>query len=154
MGENKKKPSPPGGGCHKTKWNSSKKKQHGAKPTARPEKFLAGGKDEPDGNCCFDCTGYEQSDRFVKTVQKIADHIGQEHKCGGVSQTEVMTQGVVIIRMPTRPVGTTTTADDNTVTVAPPDALDISDHQSAKKTVDCQILHQLENRQKSLSLVW
>jgi hypothetical protein len=36
-----------------------------------------GGKEELDGNH-FDCTGYGQSDRFMKTVQKIADYIGQK----------------------------------------------------------------------------
>ena len=34
MGENEKKPSPPGGGYYKKKWNGHKKKQHGpSKPT-------------------------------------------------------------------------------------------------------------------------
>ncbi len=42
----------------------------------------------------FDCAGYGQSDRFVKTAQKIDDYIAQEHKCGGVSRADVMTQGV------------------------------------------------------------
>jgi hypothetical protein len=77
MGENEKKAShPPGGGHHKKRWSNHKKKQFWTKPTVRPTKFL-GGKDELDGNH-FDCTGYGQSDRFVKTVQKIADYIGQE----------------------------------------------------------------------------
>jgi hypothetical protein len=153
MGENDKKPSPSGGGYYRGKkpWNNSKKKQLGTKPATRPEKFQ-GGKEELDGNH-FDCTGYGQSDRFVKTVQKIADYIGQEYKCGGVSRTEVMTQGVVTIPLPTRPVGTRTT-EDGVVTITPPDTLDISDYQSAKKTVDYQILHQQENRQKLFSLVW
>jgi hypothetical protein len=31
--------------------------------------------------------GTVQSDRFVKTVQKIADYIGQEYKVGGVTRT-------------------------------------------------------------------
>ncbi len=150
MGEDDKKPSPSGGGYYKKKkWN--KKKSTGAKPVARPEKFQ-GGKEELDGNH-FDCTGYGQSDRFVKTVQKIADYIGQEYKCGGVSRAEVMTQKLVIIPTPTRPVGTRTTSD-GVVTITPPDVLDISDYQSAKKTVDYQILHQNENRQKIFSLVW
>jgi hypothetical protein len=152
MGENDKKPSSSGGGHYKKKWNTNKKKQFPSKPAIRPEKFI-GGKEELDGNY-FDCTGYGQSDRFVKSVQKIADYIGQEYKCGGVSRTEVMTQEMVIIPMPTRPVGTRTTADNNTVTITPPDALDISDYQSAKKVADYQILNQLENRQKIFSLVW
>ena len=79
MGENEKKPSPPGGGYYKKKWNGHKKKQHGtSKPAVRVEKFV-GGKEELDGNH-FDCTGYGRSDRFVKTVQKIANYIGQEYK--------------------------------------------------------------------------
>ncbi|WP_288992070.1 hypothetical protein [uncultured Marinobacter sp.] len=152
MGESDKKPSPPGGGYYKKKWNNNKKKPLGAKPAVRPDKFQ-GGKEELDGNH-FDCTGYGQSDRFVKTVQKIADYIGQEYKCGGTSRTEVMTQGEVIIPLPTRPVGTRTTSTDGVVITTPPDALDISDYQSAKKTVDYQILNQKENRQKLFSLVW
>ena len=152
MGENEKKPTHPGGGYYKKKRNhhNNKKKHPVDKPVA--SKFL-GGKDELDGNH-FDCTGYGQSDRFVKTIQKIADYIGQEYKCGGISRTEVMTQRVVVIPLPTRPTGTTVTGAGNVVTVTPPDVLDISDYQSAKKTVDYQILHQLENRQKLFSLVW
>jgi hypothetical protein len=151
MGEDDKKPSPPGGGYYKKKWN--KKKPTGAKPAVvRPEKFQ-GGKEELDGNH-FDCTGYGQSDRFVKTVQKIADYIAQEYKCGGISRTEVMTQGVVIIPTPTRPVGTRTTSTEGVITTTPPDVMDISDYQSEKKTADYQILHQNENRQKIYSLVW
>ncbi len=40
------------------------------------------------------------------------------------------------------------------VTTTPPDTLDISDYQSAKKTVDYQIQNQQENRQKLFSLIW
>jgi hypothetical protein len=152
MGENEKKPSQPSGGQHKKKWSHNKKKQYRPESVARPDKFL-GGKEELDGNH-FDCTGYGQSDRFVKTVQKIADYIGQEYKCGGISRTEVMTQKATVIPMPARPRGTTLTDVNNVVTTIPPDVLDISDYQSAKKTVDYQILHQLENRQKLFSLVW
>ena len=103
MGENEKKPS--NGGYYKKKWNNNKKKQHGAKTAtpARSDKFL-GGKEELGGNY-FDCTGYGQSDRFVKTVQKIADYVGQEYKCGGISRTEVMNQMKVTVPMPTRPTG-------------------------------------------------
>jgi hypothetical protein len=122
----------------KKKWRGNRKKRHDSKPTLRPEKFR-GGKEELDGNH-FDCTRYGQSDRSMKTVEKIADHIGQEYKCGGVTRTEVMTQAAVIIPMPARPKGT--------------DVLDISDYQSAKKIVDYQIQHQTENRQKVFSLVW
>jgi hypothetical protein len=152
MGEDEKKPSSSGNGYYKkNKWNNNKKKQHVSNPTVRVEKFK-GGKEELDGNH-FDCTGYGQSDRFVKTVQKIADYVGQEYKCGGISRTEVVTQGVYLIPMPPRPVGTTVTVD-GVITTTPPDALDISDYQSAKKTVDYQIQNQLENRQKLFSLVW
>ena len=38
--------------------------------------------------------------------------------------------------------------------INPPDALDISDYQSDKKTADYKTLHQHENRQKLFSLVW
>jgi hypothetical protein len=72
MVETDKKPSATDGHSKK-RWHHHKRKpQHAAKTsTPRPEKFQ-GGKDELDGNY-FDCAGYGQSDRFVKTVQKIAD---------------------------------------------------------------------------------
>jgi hypothetical protein len=110
------------------------KKRHGNKPTVPTVKFK-GGKEELDGHY-FDCTGYGQSDRFMKTVQKMADYIGQEYKGGGITRTEVMTQAAVNIPAPTRPVGTFLTATDGTITVTPPDVLGISNYQSAKKIVD------------------
>ena len=67
-------------GSFKKKWGY-KKKRHGNKSTIPSVKFQ-GGKEELNGNY-FNCTGYKQSDRFVKTVQKIADYIGQEYKNGG-----------------------------------------------------------------------
>ncbi len=154
MGEaDKKQPvsSSATGAPSKKRWKNRKKGQ-GQRPPAKPEKFQ-GGKDELDNNH-FDCTGYGQSDRFVKTIQKIADYIGQEYKAGGVTRTEVMTQTAVTILAPTRPVSTSTTAADGTVTVTPPDVLDISDYQSAKKILDYKVQQQTENRQKIFSLVW
>ena len=151
MGETDKKPSTSDGGSYKKKWN--KKKRYGSKsPPVRHEKFT-GGKDELDGNH-FDCTGYRQSDRFMKTVQKMADYIGHEYKGGGVTRTEVISQKVVTIPLPTRPIGGSVTAGDGTITITPPDALDISDYQSQKKIVDYQIQNQTENRQKVFSLAW
>jgi hypothetical protein len=90
----------------------------------------------------------------VKTVQKIADHIGQEYKVGGITRTEVMTQASVVIPLPTRPVTTSMTGADGTVVVTPPDILDISDYQSEKKIADYQTQNQTENWQKIFSLVW
>jgi hypothetical protein len=151
MGETDKKPVD-GGSCKK-KWHGHKKKRCPSEPTTiRPEKF-EGGKEELAGNY-FDCTGYGQSDRFLKTVEKIADFVGQEYKIGGVTRTEVITQQAVVIPMPSRPVATSTTAADGTVTTSPPDALDISDCQSKKKIADYQIQNQIENRQKISSLAW
>jgi hypothetical protein len=148
MGEDKKPPAPDGG-SNRRRWN--KKKRHANKPPyTRPEKF-EGGKEETDGHCC-DCTGYGQSDRFVKTTQKIADCIGQEHKVGGVTRAEAITQTKRTI--PGRPIGRCAAATDGTRTVPPIDAIDISNDQSEKKTADCQIQHQAENRQKVFSLVW
>jgi hypothetical protein len=80
-----KKPAPAsatGESSSKAKWGS-RRKRHGNRTAAQPAKFT-GGKDELDGSH-FDCTGYGQSARFVKTVQKIADHIGQEYKDGGIT---------------------------------------------------------------------
>ncbi len=138
MSESDKKPSA-NEGSSKRRWNNSNKKKRytaGAitKSASRQEKFT-GGKDELEGNY-FDCTGYGQSDRFVKTVQKIADYIGQEYKVGGITRTEVMTQTAVVIPAPTRPTSTSVTAADGTITTRVPDALDISDYQSEKKTTD------------------
>jgi hypothetical protein len=113
MGETDKKPAD--GGSYKKKWHGHKKKRYPSKPTTiRPEKF-EGGKEELAGNY-FDCTGYGQSDRFLKTVEKIADYVGQEYKIGGVTRTEVITQQAVVIPVPSRPVATSTTAADGTVT--------------------------------------
>jgi hypothetical protein len=153
MGNQDKKPSgssSTGDGPSKKKWN--RKKRYGNK-TATPAVKFQGGKDELDGNY-FDCTGYGQSDRFVKMVQKIADYVGQEYKSGGITHTEVVTQEAVTIPNPTRPVCTTITSSDGTDTVTPPDALDISDYQGEKKFIDYQVQHQTENRQKIFSLVW
>jgi hypothetical protein len=61
---------------------------------------------------------------------------------------------MTLIPRPRRPTGTSVTDEIDITTTTPPDALDISDYQSAKKTVDYQILHQNENRQKLFSLVW
>jgi hypothetical protein len=91
----------------------------------------------------------------MKTIQKTADHIGQEYKGGGMTRTEVMTQATVIIQAPIRPLGVAVTSDSGlTTSVLLPDALDISDYQSAKKIMDYQIQNQLDNRQKVFSLVW
>jgi hypothetical protein len=154
MGDPKKQAAAtPTGAPTKKKWEKSKKRNghHPNKPQVQPEKFR-GGKDELDGNY-FDCSGYGQSNRFMKTVQKIADHIGQEYKSGGITRTEVMAQEHVAIQLPTRPAATIVTTGTTTTTV-PPDVMDISDYQSEKKIVDYKIQSQLENRQKIFSLVW
>jgi hypothetical protein len=65
----------------------------------------------------FDCTDrHGQSDRFMKTVRKIADHIGQEYKGGGITRTEVMTQTGVIIQEPTTSIGVSVTLDNGLTT--------------------------------------
>jgi hypothetical protein len=132
----------------KKRWGNQRKR-NGNKTTVQTVKFQ-GGKDEFDGNY-FDCTGYGQSDRFMKTAQKIADYIGQEYRGGGVTRTEVMTQTPVNIPIPTRPVSTSTTATDGTVTITPLDVLDIRDYQSARKIVDDKVQHQTENQRSSHS---
>ena len=149
MGEDKKAPVADGGSNRK-RWK--KKRYTNKSPTTRPDKFV-GGKEEIDGHY-YDCTGYGQSDRFVKTTQKIADYIGQEYTIGGVTRTEVITQTKTIIPLPLRPTGVVTIATDGTRTVSPIDAIDVSDYQSEKKKADYRIQHQAENRQKVFSLVW
>jgi hypothetical protein len=90
MGEQEKKPSTMASdGSSKKKWGN-RQKRHGNKHNAPPAVKFRGGKEELDGNY-FDCTGYGQSDRFMKTVQKIANHVGQEYNGGGVTRTKVMT---------------------------------------------------------------
>ena len=153
MGDPEKKPTAPSNtneSSSKNRWRN-RKRRHGQKSTVQPEKFQ-GGKDELEGNH-FDCTGYGQSDRYMKTVQKIADYVGQEYKGGGVTQTEVMTQTPIVIPAPTRPVSTSITATDGTITTTPPDVLDISDYQSAKKILDYKVQNQTDNCQKVFSLV-
>ena len=82
------KPPVTSGGISKKKW-IRKNKHHWYKPaTVQPTKFQ-GGKDELDGNY-FNCTGYRQSDGFLKTMARIADLVGQDYKSGGNTQTEVM----------------------------------------------------------------
>jgi hypothetical protein len=150
MTETEKKASSPAEGSTRKRWEGGRRKKkqgQSNRPPVQSEKF-SGGKDELDGNY-FDCTGYGQSNRFMKTVQKIADHIGQEYKGGGVTRTEVMTQTKVTIQPPARPTATTVGT-----TVTPPDAMDVSDYQSAKKILDYQVQNQSENRQKIFSLVW
>jgi hypothetical protein len=123
MGEPDKKPET-SSGSSKKKWGNWRNKRQVNKTTAPTAKFQ-GGKEELDGNH-FDCTGYGQSDRFVRTVQKIADYIGQEYKGGGVTRSEVIN-----IPLPMRPVSITPIVD-GTVTRTPPDVLDISDYQSKR----------------------
>ena len=147
------KPTDQPGGWHKKKRGGRKKRHENRPTTTPPPAKFQGGKDVLDGNY-FDCTGYGQSDRFVKTVQKIADYVGQEYKNGGVTRTEVMTQTAVTIPLPARPTTTRTTNEDGDVTTHTPDVLDISDYQNAKKIADFKIQNQLENRQKVFSLVW
>jgi hypothetical protein len=154
MAEPDTKPPANPGGSPRKKWNKRNKRHGNKSTTVQPTKFH-GGKEELDGNH-FDCTGYGQSDRFVKTVAKIADLVGQDYKSGGTTRTEVMTQTNVIIPVPVRPQATIVYEADG-ITVASrtsPDALDISDYQSAKKLYDYQTLNQTENRQKVFSLVW
>jgi hypothetical protein len=150
-----KKPSTTSGGAPKKRWNNGRNKntkRHASKPALQPAKFR-GGKEELDGNY-FDCTGYGQSDRFVKTIAKIADLVGQDYKSGGLTRTEVMTQEAVVIPLPTRPQATIIYTEGKETGRTQPDTLDISDYQSAKKIVDYQLLNQKENRNKVYSLVW
>jgi hypothetical protein len=117
MGEPEKKPAVSSGdNSSKKNWRHQKKRQE-HKPSVKAVSFR-GGKEELDGNY-FDCTGYGQSDRFMKTVQKIADYIGQEYKCGGLTRTEVMTQSPVLIPAPNRPLSTIVTAPDGTMVTTP-----------------------------------
>jgi hypothetical protein len=153
MGENDVKTPATTGGTPKKKWHR-RNKRHGNRTATQPTKFT-GGKEELDGNY-FDCTGYGQSDRFVKTVAKIADLVGQDYKSGGTTRTEVMTQTGIVIPTPVRPRDVVIYAADGITETSrtPPDTLDISDYQSEKKTYDYQILNQNENRNKVFSLVW
>jgi hypothetical protein len=65
---------------------------------------------------------------------KIADHIGQEYKGGGITQTEVTPIGVSV-----------TSYNGLTTSIIPSNVLDISDNQSAKKIVDYQTHNKSEN---------
>jgi hypothetical protein len=101
MSEEKKSSAPTTSDPFKKKWNHHKKHHGNKSPIVRPEKFQVE-KKELGGNY-FDCTGYGQSDMFMKNVQKITDRIVQEYKGGGITRTEVMTQTAVIIQAPIRP---------------------------------------------------
>jgi hypothetical protein len=66
-----------------------------------------------------------------------------------------MTQTAGIIHAPTISVGVSVMSDNRiTTSIILPGVLDISDYQSAKKSVDYQTQNQSENRQKCFSLVW
>ena len=134
MGETDKTPPAASSGSSKKRWNGNNHRRRTQTKTPVQAVKFQGGKDDLDGNH-FDCTGYGQSDRFMKTVQKIADYIGQEYKGGGITRTEVMTQTSVVIPLPTRSVSTSVSRDGAT-TITPPDAMDIRNYQSAKKIVD------------------
>ena len=78
-----KPPATSGGSSSKKKW-IKKNKRSGYKSSPapiQPTKFQGGIK-ELEGHC-FDCTGYGQADRFVKTVVKIAGLVGRNKKSGG-----------------------------------------------------------------------
>jgi hypothetical protein len=153
MSEEKKYAAPTAGGPFKNKWNHHKKRHGNKLPVTRPAKFQRG--KEELGGSYFDCTGYGQSDRFMKTVQKIANHSGQEYKGGCITRTELMTQTAVIIQAPTIPIGVSVTSGNGlTTTIILPDVLDISDYQSANNIVDYQAQNQSENQQNVFSLVW
>lgn len=107
-----------------------------------------------DGNY-FDCTGYGQTDRFVKTVEKIAI-IALTYKGGGITHKEVMTQTVEVISPPQRPSAPLITrASEETAavygTVSP---LDVIDYSASKKKIDMELLNQKENHQTIYGLVW
>ena len=100
-----KPPATSGGSLSKKKWiKKNKHPDYKSSPAPiQPTKFQ-GGIDELEGNY-FDCTGYGQADRFVKTVAKIADLVGRNYKSGGNTRSEVMTQASVPINTaPVRPV--------------------------------------------------
>jgi hypothetical protein len=129
MSEENKSSAPTAGGPFKKKWNHHNKLHGNKLPVVRPAKFQV--RKEKLGGNYFDCMGYGQSDRFMKTVQKIADHIGQEYKGGGITRTEVMTQTAVFIQAPNRPIGISVTSNNGLTTfIIPPDVLDISNYQS------------------------
>ena len=55
------------------------KRQRYKPPVQQPTKFQGDKEELLDGNY-FDCTGYGQSDRFVKTVGRITDLLAQDYK--------------------------------------------------------------------------
>jgi hypothetical protein len=69
MSEEKKYSAPASSGPFKKKLSHHKKRHGNKSPIVRPEK-IQGGKEELGRNY-FDCTGYGQSDRFIKTAQKM-----------------------------------------------------------------------------------
>jgi hypothetical protein len=66
-----------------------------------------------------------------------------------------MNQTAVIIQAPIRPIGVSVMSDNGvTTSIIPPDVLNISDYQIAKKIVDYQAHNQSESQQKVFLLVW
>ena len=79
------KPPVTAGGGRKKKWKGKGKRA--ARRPAAPTKFHEG-IGEMGGNH-FDCVGYGQPDRFVRTIAKMADYVGQNYKCGGITRGKV-----------------------------------------------------------------
>jgi hypothetical protein len=153
MAEQDDKP-PANGGGKQRKWNNNKKgKRNGNKP-AQPK--FQGGNGKLNGHY-FDDSGYGQAHKFVKTSEQIANHVGQDYNMGGgTTRKEVITQTVVVIKLPDKPKGAAIYESDGSTIKGYEDAdkFDVIDYTSAKKLADAQIEVQKNNHHKVYSLVW
>ena len=77
-------------------------------------------------------------------VAKVADYVGQNYKCGGITRGEVESQTRATITVPPRP-----TAAPGAVQ----DPLDVVEWTSEEKASDYQIQYQMDNKNKMFSLV-
>jgi hypothetical protein len=134
----------------KKKWNKKNKPIDNGNKTMT--KFMDGN-ERMKGNY-FDCTGYDQSDRFVKTVDRMAVMVGQDYRQGGTTRTEVETQEAIKIKEPTKPKTITRKNSDGDEITVVSDPIESHMYVSRLKFFDMLKQTQKENHEKVFSLAW
>ena len=81
-----------------------------------------------------------------RTIAEMADYVGQNYKCGGITRGEVESQTKSVITVAPRP------ALDAVTGLANP--LDIVEWTNKRKITDFQVQCQTDNTHKVFSLVW
>ena len=79
--------------------------RRGYRSSAPPRQFKFEGSCEELKGHIFDCSGYDQSDVFVKTQEQIAIYVGRTYTNGGAVMKAVETLEITKVRMPPAPEG-------------------------------------------------